>query len=125
MTLNDLKGIIGFTFDLTDNEIDARFYIELDEIKNKRALDIEVVKIERDVVTCKLTDFLRRVATFAPSDIVSYLSDNYNDGEQKDYLIKQLTKRKCGSNKGDVTDDGGDAVWHFINYDMYDFITKE
>ena len=125
MTLNDLKNIIGFTFDLADDEVDARFYIELDEIKNERALGIEVIKIERDVVTCKLTDFLRRVATFAPTDMVNYLNDNYYDGEQKDYLIKQLTKRKCGSNKGDVIDDGGEAVYHFINCDMYDFITKK
>jgi hypothetical protein len=124
MTLNDLKNVIDFTFDLTDDEVSAGFYIELDEI-NPKYLGIEVVKIGTDYVTCKLTDFLRRMATFHPTEITEYLNASYYDGEQKDYLLKQLTKRKCGSNKGDITDDGGEAVWHFIEHDMYDFLTQD
>lgn len=123
MTLNDLKNVIDFTFDLEDDEVCGRFYIELDEI-NPEYLGIEVVKIGTDYVTCKLTDFLRRLASFHPTKITEYLNDSYYDGDQKDYLLKQLTKRKLGSNKGDITDDGGEAVYHFITNDMYDFLTQ-
>lgn len=124
LTLSDLKNVIAFTFDIADDEIDGSFYIELDEI-NEEYLGIEVVKIDRDLIICKLTDFLRRLATFHPNLIENYLNDNYYDGKQKDCLIKQLTKRKCGSNKGDITDDGGEAVYHFITNDMYDFLTQK
>ena len=125
MTLYDLKNVIGFTFDLADDEVDASFYIELDEIAEEN-LGIEVVRIERDLVVCKLTDFLRRKARFHPGEIIDYLNENYYDGEQKDYLLKQLTKRplKHIANSGDITDDGGEAVYHFITNDMYDFLTK-
>lgn len=121
MTLHDLKNVIDYTFDITDDEIDASFYIELDEIKNEYAWQIEVVKIDRELVTCKLTDFLRRMARFHPTQIINYFNDNYYDGDQKDYLVKQLTKRKKGE---DITDDCGEAVAHFIEYDMYDFLTE-
>ena len=126
MTLNDLKGIIDFTFDIADDEVCGSFYIELDEI-NEKYLGIEVVKIERELITCKLTDFLRRMARFHPSTITGYLNENYYDGEQKDYLLKQLTRRPSHTNqfKADITDDGGEAVYHFIENDMYDFLTQK
>jgi hypothetical protein len=120
MTLFDLKNVLDFTFDLEDTEVCGEFYIELDEINEEYARQIEVVKIGRDVVTCKLTDFLRRMAKFHPTKIVEYLNDNYYDGDQKDYLLKQLTKRL----KEDIADDGGEAVYHFITNDMYDFLTQ-
>lgn len=125
MTLYDLKNIIDFTFDIEDDEIYARFYIELDEVSEEH-LGIEVVKISRDVVTCKLTDYLRRKARFHPTEIINYINDHYYDGDQKDYLVNQLTKRPAPQNKfkDDITDDGGDAVYHFITNDMYDFLTQ-
>lgn len=122
MTLSDLKNIIDFTFDIADDEIDASFYIELDEIPEEHARNIEVVRIDKDLVVCKLTNFLRRKANFHPSQIIKYLNENYYDGEQKDYLLKQLTKRKKGE---DITDDGGEAVYHFLTNDMYDFLTQQ
>ena len=122
MTLTDLKNVITFTFDIADDEIDASFYIELDEIPEEHANNIEVVRIDRDLVVCKLTNFLRRKANFHPSQIIKYLNDNYYDGEQKDYLLKQLTKRHKGE---DITDDGGEAVYHFLTNDMYDFLTQQ
>jgi hypothetical protein len=126
MTLNDLRNVIDFTFDIADDEIDASFYIELDEIAEEH-LGIEVVRIERDLVVCKLTDFLRRKARFNPTEIIDYLNDNYYDGDQKEYLLNQLTKRPAPKNqfKADITDDGGDAVYHFLTYDMYDFLTRK
>ena len=125
MTLNDLRNVITFTFDIADDEVDASFYIELDEIAEEN-LGIEVVRIDRDLVVCKLTDFLRRKAIFHPGEITEYINENYYDGEQKDYLLKQLTKRplKHIANSGDITDDGGEAVYHFITYDLTDFITR-
>lgn len=114
MKLYELNGIIEYTFDLTDNEVYGRFYIELDEIKPEFAKEIEVVKIDRDTVNCKLTDFIRNHR----AAIKKYLVDNYHDGEQRRYLIKQLCKNE------DITDDGGEAVYHFIENDFYDFLTQ-
>ena len=125
MTLKDLKGVIDFTFDLADTEIDASFYIELDEINPVYLSQIEVEVIREDVVICNLTKFLRRIATYKPGLIIDYLDNNYYPGGQKDYLLKQLTKRQIATdNNGDITDDGGEAVYHFINCDMYDFLTQ-
>ena len=126
MTLSELKNVIDFTFDIADDEIDASFYIELDEIYEKYADNIEVVRISKDLVVCKLTDFLRDLAKFHPSKITEYLNECYYDGDQKDYLLKQLTKRPSHLNqfKADITDDGGEAVYHFIENDMYDFLTQ-
>jgi hypothetical protein len=127
MTLYDLKNVIDFTFDLEDDEVCGRFYIELDEINEDYATQIDVVKIGSDYVICKLSRFLQRLANFHPSHIIDYLNDNYYDGEQKDYLISQLTRRPSHKNqfKADVTDDGGEAVYHFITNDMYDFLTQK
>lgn len=122
MTLEDLRNVIDFTFDIADDEIDASFYIELDEIPEEHARNIEVVRIDKDLVVCKLTHFLRRKANFCPTKIIEYINENYYDGEQKDYLLKQLTKRKKGE---DITDDGGEAVYHFITNDMYDYLTQQ
>lgn len=122
MTLEDLRNVIGFTFDIADDEIDASFYIELDEIPEEHARNIEVVRIDKDLVVCKLTNFLRRKANFHPTQIKNYINDNYYDSELKDNLLKQLTKRQKGE---DITDDGGEAVYYFITNDMYDFLTKQ
>ena len=127
MTLYDLKNVIDFTFDIEDDEVCGRFYIEMDEINDNYAAQIEVVKIGTDVITCKLSRFLQRLAIFHGHEITDYLNDNYYDGEQKDYLTKQLTRRPSHTNqfKADITDDGGEAVYHFITNDMYDFLTQK
>lgn len=127
MTLYDLKNVIDFTFDIEDDEVCGRFYIEMDEINEKYAAQIEVVKISTDLITCKLSRFLQRLAIFHGNEITDYLNNNYYDGDQKDYLVKQLTRRPSHLNqfKADITDDGGEAVAHFIEYDMYDFLTQK
>lgn len=122
LTLSDLKNVIAFTFDIADDEIDASFYIELDEIPEEHARNIEVVRIDKELVVCKLTNFLRRKANFHPTKITEYINENYYDSPHKDYLLKQLTKRRKGE---DITDDGGEAVYHFITHDMYDFLTQD
>lgn len=126
MTLKDLKDIdFKLSVDFADNEIDATIYFELEEIDDDIASEIVVTRISKNYVTCKFTNYLRRLATFHPTQIKNYINDNYYDGETKDYLIKQLTKRKLGSNVGDITDDGGEAVYHFIENDLYDFLTNK
>lgn len=113
MKLYDLNGIINFDFDIADNEIDASFYIELVEINPKYAKQIEVVKIDNNLIICKLTDFLRNHKTA----IKKYLSNNYYEGQQLNYLMEILISN-------DITADYGEAVYHFINYDLYDFLTQ-
>lgn len=126
MTLEDLRNVISFTFDIADDIVDASFYIELDEIPPEKASQIEVVRIDTDLVVCKLTNYLQRLANFHPNVIAKYLDDSYYEGEQLDYLKKQLTRNPCHTNqfKGGITDDGGEAVYHFITTDMYDFLTR-
>ena len=114
MTLFDLKGVIDFTFDLQDNEVCGSFYIELDEISDALAKQIEVVKIERQYITCAMTDFLRGHG----EEVAEYLENNY-EGETLEWLKKILT------GPGDITAEGGEAVYHFIERDMYDFLTQE
>lgn len=127
LTLNDLRNVISFTFDIADDIVDASFYIELDEIPEDIANEIEVVRIDNDLVVCKLTAYLQRLANFHPSRITEYLEDNYYEGEQLDYLKKQLTRRPSHTNqfKASITDDGGEAVYHFITNDMYDYLTQK
>ena len=126
MTLEDLRNVISFTFDIADDIVDASFYIELSEIPPERAREIEVVRIDKDLVVCKLTDYLQRIATYHPTQLTEYLEENYYEGEQLDYLKKQLTRRPSLTNqfKAGITDDGGEAVYHFITNDMYDFLTR-
>lgn len=126
MKLFELIGIIDFEFDIADDEIDASFYIGLDEIRRDYSKEIEVVRIDRELIVCKLTDFLRRKAQFHPNQIKKYLEDSYYEGEQRTYLIEQLTKRQSPETPdADITDDGGEAVYHFIEHDMYDFLQAE
>lgn len=126
MTLEDLRNVISFTFDIADDIVDASFYIELDEIPPEKASQIEVVRIDADLVVCKLTNYLQRLANFHPSRITEYLEDNYYEGELRDRLIKQLTRRRSAADNytASIIDDGGEAVYHFINQDMYDFLTR-
>lgn len=112
MTLYDLKGVIDFTFDIADDEIDASFHIELDEIRKDYAKEIEVSRIGNESVTCKLTDFLRKHR----KEVAKYLIDNYW-GAVLDWLKKILVETE------DITYEGGEAVFHFIKHDMYYFLT--
>lgn len=114
MKLNDLYGVIAFTFDLADNEVDGTFYIELEEINPKYASQIEVVSIQKNLVVCKLTDFIRNNQT----SIRNYIIRNYYPGEIRTHLLNTLVK------SNDITNDDGDAVYHFLTNDMYDFLTN-
>lgn len=126
MTLADLKNIVDFTFDLEDDEVAASFYVELDEIPDEVARNIEVVRISRDVVVCKLTNYIRRFANFHPTKIREFLNSELYEGKTLDHLNAQIcekwqrVKRVAGE---DITDDGGEAVAYFVEHLMYDFLT--
>ena len=115
MKLKDLKDVIRFSFDFADDEIDSSFYVELEAINEKYLKQIEVVKISQNYVICKFTDFLRKHKTA----IKKYLLETYNKGETLDWLINNLVVAD------DITADGGEAVWHFMEYDLADFLTQE
>ena len=127
MTLYDLKNIIDYSVDIVDNEITATCHIgNLLDIHDRYAQQIDVVKIDHDTITCKLTKFLRIMANYHPTEITDYINQYYPEGYLKEHLLKQLTKRpyKHIANSGDVADDGGDAVYQFITYDLTDLITR-
>lgn len=115
MKLSDLKNVLEFTFDLQDDEVCGRFYIELDEINEKYARKIEVVKIGTDYVTCKLTDFLRHHKTA----VSKYIRNNYHLGDTRTFLENTLVV------SDNITEDGGEAVYYFITNDLYDFLTQK
>jgi hypothetical protein len=125
MTLNDIKNIIAFNFDIIDDEIDASLYIELNEINPAFMNQIEVIKINTESITCKLTNFIRREAFFHPSRMRKFLDEVLYEGDVKDYLIQQLSKRPTLENRGaDITDDGGEAVFYFIENLLYDYLIQ-
>ena len=125
MTLKDLKDInFDLSVDFTDDEIDVVTYFELNDISDEVASEIVVTGINKYYVVCKFTNYLRRLAFFHPTEIKNYINSRYEDCETREYLITQLTKRKLGSNCGDITDDHGEAVYHFIKCDLEEFLTR-
>ena len=109
MTLSELItvwAIEGCNF--YDKTVDGGFYLELSEINDQTAQLIEVVKIGADYITCNFTNFIKQ----HKSKIKKYLLDNFYDGELRTYLINQL----C--NTEHITDDGGEAVYYFLENDM-------
>ena len=75
MKLYELDNIISFNFDFADDEVDASFYAEPNEINPKYAKQIEVVKITKQYIICKFTDFIRHNKT----EIKKYLKINKNE----------------------------------------------
>lgn len=114
MKLEDLKGIIDFSFDFMDKEVSGLFYIELEDIKSKYAKQIEVDIIQRDYVICNFTDFINKNKT----SVRKYIEENYIECELKETLIEQLCETE------DILDDGGEALYYFFQNDIADFLTE-
>ena len=114
ISLLDLKSVINYTFDLLDDEIDASLYFELDEIPNTILNRLEVVTIGAESVTVRFTDFIRDEIEKYPERLRNYLEDCWH-GER---YIEQF----FGSD--DITDDGGGALYMFIEVDLYDYLTE-
>ena len=113
MKISDLTPIIDFTFDFADNDIDCTFYCDIHSILPKYAKQIEVIKINEDYVTCNFTKFIAKHRTA----IKKYLYDNYYISDTLTWLINELYIPNT------ITD--SEALYHFINYDLSDFLTKE
>ena len=113
MTLQDLKGILEMSVDFADDEIDNTVFFDIGEIPDKYLRQIEVLKIRKGVVICRFTEFLRHHKTALRKFIKTTVNYDYED-----FFINSL----CES-KGDITDDGGEAVYQFIEYYLYDFLT--
>lgn len=126
MTISDLKGVIDFEFDFADNEIDATFYVDINDIRDEYARGIEVVRIDRDVVVCRFTEFLRRRA-YLSGALRKYINGAYYDDDPtKVGLQKQLLMTTWErANGGDITDDGGEAIAYFLEYDIGEFLTTD
>jgi hypothetical protein len=113
LTLLDLKNKINFTFDVYDDEISASLYFELDEVPDNILNRIEVVSIGTEQIVCRLTEFIREETQKYPNRLANYLTECNND---QVYLSQFF-------DEDDIANDGGEALYLFIEYDLYDYLT--
>jgi hypothetical protein len=113
LTLLDLKNKVDFTFDIYDDEICASLYFELDEVPDNILNRIEVVSISPAQVVCRLTNFICDEIQRYPRRFINYL----NECEHGELYKAQFF------DADDITDDGGDMLFNFIEYDLYDYLT--
>ena len=113
LSLLDLKNKINFTFDIYDDEISASLYFELCEIPDQILNRLEVVNIGTDSLTCRLTEFIRTEIETYPERLKKYISDcSYCDIYEAQFF-----------GEDDIANDGGEALYLFIEYDLYDYLT--
>lgn len=106
MKLSDLKSIIQFDTDFADDEIDATFYTEIDDILPKYAKNIDVLAISTKLITCDFTNFIKK----NKEEITKYIKAVYHE-EYIDSTINGIFK-----------DQDADCIAYFIEYDMDDFL---
>lgn len=109
MKLSEIQSIIKFDFDFADNEIDAIFYTELDDILPKYAKKINVLSISNNYVICDFTKFIKD----NKKDIINYIYDNYYlpwasdmrinifDNEDAEYIAQFIEKDMDNFLRGD------------------------
>jgi hypothetical protein len=100
--------------DFADDEVCASVYMDLDSICDKYAKQIEVVEINENYVVCKFTDFLRHRKTA----LHKFIKDTVNYDYER-FFINSLCKYE-----NDITEDGGEGVYQFIEYYLEDFLTE-
>ena len=106
MKLSDLKSIIQFDTDFADNEIDATFYTEIDDILPKYAKNIDVLAISTNYITCDFTNFIKK----NKEEIKKYIKAVYHE-EYIDSTINDIFK-----------DQDAECIAYFIEHDMDDFL---
>ena len=74
MKLNKLTNIINYSFDFADNDIDATFYLEIEDILPEYAKQIEVKQINNNYIICDFSKFIRTHKTI----FKNYIYDNYH-----------------------------------------------
>ena len=106
MKLSDLQSILKFDTDLADNEIDATFYTEIDDILPKYAKNIDVLAISKNHITCDFYNFIFN----HKEEITKYIKAVYHE-EYIDSTINDIFK-----------DQDAECIAYFIEYDMDDFL---
>ena len=106
MKLSDLQSIIQFDTDFADNEIDAIFYTEIDDILPKYAKNIDVLAISTKYITCDFTNFIKK----NKEEIIKYIKAVYYE-EYIDSTINGIFK-----------DQDAECIAYFIEHDMDDFL---
>ncbi len=112
MTLYDLRNILSDEFDFSDHTVCGSFYADIKDIRTSHAKKIVVESISSELVCCRFTEFLESNR----SAVKRYLEANYEDGDELDYLRATL----CDAE--DINEDGGEAVYRFIENDIADFL---
>lgn len=113
MKLNELRNILNMSFDFADNELDASFYCELEEISEELAKKIEVVKITKGFVICDFKSFILHHKT----KIISYLKNSYSSSYWKNYANGIFNN----SNKYEAEE----WIASFIEQDLASFLTED
>ena len=108
MKLSDLKSIIQFDTDFADDEIDASFYTELDDILPKKADTINVLQIHTDYIVCDFSRFIRDHKV----EIKDYIYDNYYLPWASNMYINMFEKQDAG------------YIAHFIEKDKGVFLRR-
>ena len=106
MTLSELKSILQFDTDFADNEIDATFYTEIDEILPKYAKQLNVLSISTNYIICDFYKFIKHHKT----SIKEYLYKEYYRAWASYYFT------------GIFEEDDAECIAHFIEYDMDNFL---
>lgn len=111
MKLVDLKGIVSYSFDFADNEIDASFYAELNDVKDEYAKEIEVINISHNYIICDFKNFILK----HKDDVRNYIYNNYN--------IPWASQRYAGIyESAENSEKQSDWLCSFINEDLGDFL---
>ena len=104
MKISDLTNIIKFSFDFADDQIDASFYIEIEEINPKYAKQIDVKQINKNYIVCDFTTFILNHKTavknyiyktyYLPwaSQFYKGIYENENPHDQAEWLYKLISE---------------------------------
>ena len=106
MKLSELKNILQFDTDFADNEIDASFYTELDDILPQYANELVVQSISTNYIVCNFYDFIFN----HKEEITKYIKAVYYE-EYIDSTINGIFDNK-----------DAECISYFIEHDMDDFL---
>lgn len=106
MKLSDLKSILQFDTDFADNEIDATFYTEIDDILPKYAKQLNVLSISTNHITCDFYNFIFN----HKDEITKYIKTVYHER----YIDSKIA--------GIFEDQDAEDIAYFIEHDMDDFL---
>ena len=106
MKLSEITNILQFDTDFADNEIDASFYTEIEDILPKYAKQLNVISISTNYIVCDFYNFIKNHKTA----IREYL--------YKEYYIAWASYYSTGIFK----EDDAECIAYFIEHDMDNFL---